>query len=74
MKEIDLNLTLYELTEAYPELIDILKDLGFSGVAVPELRNTHGKEMTIPRGCEMHGKDLNEVVSTLREHGFEVKS
>jgi Domain of unknown function (DUF1858) len=74
MKEIDLNLTLYELTEAYPELIDILSDLGFAGVALPEMRETHGKVMTIPKGCEMHGKDLSEVVSVLREHGFEVKS
>ena len=74
MKEIDLNLTLFELTETYPELIDILKDLGFAGVAVPELRNTHGKMTTIPQGCQAHGTDLDEVVSELREHGFEVKS
>jgi hypothetical protein len=74
MKEIDLNLTLFELTDAYPELIDILKDLGFAGVAVPELRNTHGKMITIPEGCQMHGKNLDEVVAKLREHGFEVKS
>jgi hypothetical protein len=73
MKEIDLNLSLFELTEAYPELIDILPGLGFAGVASPELRSTHGKVMTIPKGCEMHGKDLSEVVDVLREHGFEVK-
>ena len=74
MKEIDLDLTLYELTEAYPELIDILTDLGFAGVAVPELRETHGKVMTIPKGCEMHDLDLSKVVDVLRQHGFEVKS
>ena len=29
MKEINLEKSVYELTEAYPELIDILKELGF---------------------------------------------
>lgn len=73
MKEIDLNMSLYDLTEAYPELIEVLKDMGFEGVAVPELRSTHGKMMTVPKGCEMFGKDLSECVKTLEEHGFKVK-
>jgi uncharacterized protein len=73
MKEIDLNMSLYDLTEAYPELIPILKDLGFAGVANPEMRSTHGKVMTIPKGSQAHGKDLSEVVRTLEEHGFKVK-
>jgi len=29
MKEIDLKKSVYELTETYPELIGILKELGF---------------------------------------------
>lgn len=72
MKEIDLNSTLYDLTEAHPELIDILKDLGFAGVANPELRSSHGKEMTVVKGCAMHGADLDEVRKTLEGHGFKV--
>ncbi len=31
MKEIDLKKSVYELTKTYPELIDILKELGFLG-------------------------------------------
>jgi len=74
MKEIDLKLSLYELTETYPELIGILKEMGFAGVANPVVRNTLGRATTIPQGCEKQGKDLAEVVAKLREHGFEVKS
>ena len=73
MKEIDLKLSLYDLTEANPELIDILKDLGFAGVANPVARSTFGKATTLPEGCEKHGIDLGEVVAKLREHGFEAK-
>ena len=70
---IDLKHSLYELTEAYPELIDILVGIGFAGVGNPVARNTHGREMTIPAGSERHGIDLGEVIAKLEEHGFEIK-
>ncbi len=74
MKEIDLALSVYELAEAFPELIGILKELGFAGVANPLVRNTLGKIMTIPQGCQKQGKNLDEVVRKLEENGFAVKS
>ncbi|MBI4284214.1 MAG: DUF1858 domain-containing protein [Chloroflexi bacterium] len=73
MKEIDLNKSVYHLTEDYPELIVILKDLGFLGVVNPVVRNTLGRTTTIPKGCERQGKDLNEVIKTLEENGFTIK-
>lgn len=74
MKEIDLKNSVYELTEAYPELFQILKELGFLGVANPLVRKTLGRVTTIPQGCEKQGKDLNEVIKKLEEKGFSVKS
>ncbi|MBM4248513.1 MAG: DUF1858 domain-containing protein [Euryarchaeota archaeon] len=71
MKALDLKKTLYEITEQYPELIPVLKDLGFAGVANPAMRTTHGRIMTIPKGCEQLGLRLEEVIKTLREKGFE---
>ena len=74
MKEIDLNKSVYDLTEAYPELIDILKELGFFGVASAVARNTLGRVTTIPQGCQRQGQDLTEVVKKLEDAGFVVKS
>lgn len=74
MKEIDLDKSLYELTKTYPELIDILKELGFLGVINPVLRNTIGRKVTIPQGCEKQGINLAEVISRLEENGFSVNS
>ncbi len=74
MKEIDLDKSLYELTKTYPELIDILKELGFLGVINPVLRNTIGRKITIPQGCEKQGINLAEVISRLEENGFSVNS
>ena len=73
MKEIDLNKSVYELTEQYPELIDILKELGFLGVKNPITRQTLGRVTTIPQGCQKMGRDLNEVIKILEEKGFEIK-
>ncbi len=74
MKELDLQKSLYELTEAYPELIQVFKDMGFAGVANPVLRNTLGRATTLPQGCQKLGKDLEEAVKKLQEHGFTVKT
>lgn len=74
MKELDLTKSVYELTEAYPELIGIMKELGFAGVVNPLVRNTLGRKMTIPQGCQKMGKDMAEVVGKLTEKGFAVKA
>jgi len=73
-KEIDLNKSIYELTQQHPELMEILKELGFLGVRNPVIRQTLGKVTTIPQGCEKQGKDLKEVVEKLKEKGFAMKS
>jgi hypothetical protein len=74
MKEIDLNKSVHALTKTYPELIDILKNLGFMGISNPLVRKTLGRKMTIPKGCENQKKDLAEVIKALEEEGFAVKA
>ena len=72
LKLIDLKKNVYELTETYPELIEVLKEMGFLGVANPIARKTLGKLTTIPQGCKKQGEDLNEVIKKLKELGFKV--
>ena len=74
MKEIDLEKNVYELTETYPELIEILKGLGFLGVANAVARNTLGRATTIPQGCQKQGQDLGEVIRKLEDEGFKIIS
>jgi len=72
-KNVDLDKTLYDLTTEYPELIDILFELGFMGVKNPVMRESHGKQMTVRTGCGHLGIDLGEVAAALRAKGFTVK-
>jgi hypothetical protein len=62
MKKIDLTRSVFELTETYPELIGLLKEQGFLGVANPVVRATLGKMTSIPQGCARQGKDLAAVI------------
>lgn len=34
-KKLDLNKPVFELVQEYPELVDVLKDLGFSEITKP---------------------------------------
>lgn len=72
-KNVDLDKTLYDLTTEYPELIDILFELGFMGVKNPVMRESHGKQMTVRTGCGHLGIDPGEVAAALRARGFTVK-
>ena len=71
MKKLNLEKSIYDLTQEYPELINILKDLGFAGLANPVLRRSVGRITTLPEGCQKHGKVLSEVLEKLKAEGFE---
>ncbi len=72
MKKLDLNQNILTLTEQYPELIDLLKELGFTEITNPVMRKTAGRVMTIPKGCQMKGVSLDTVKGKLEEHGFTI--
>ncbi len=72
MKKIDINKTVYELTQEYPELIDILAEIGFLGVKNPIVRNTLARITTLKEGCKKQGKDIKEVIEILKNKGFEI--
>ena len=74
MKAVDFKDTLYDITEQYPELIPELAAQGFAGVANEKMRTTHAKEMTIIKGCEHLGIDIQKVAKALEAKGFTVKN
>lgn len=71
-KKIDLTQTVYQLTQAHPEIIDILAALGFSEIKKKAIRLSVGKLMTIPQGASMRGISMEAIVGALRDNGFAV--
>ena len=50
-KTIDLSKSVFEIASAYPEVKDIMSELGFTEIVKPSMLNTMGKMMTIPKGA-----------------------
>lgn len=73
MRRVDLNKTLYDVTDEHPELTPVLAELGFAGAAIPQTRETHGESMTVVAGSEKLGIDLAAVQNRLRELGYDVR-
>lgn len=69
-KHINLDLSIYELVKQYPELIDIMKTLGFSDISKPVMLHSVGKIMTIPKGAKMKNISMNEILMELDKNGF----
>lgn len=72
-KKINLKKSVYELCNEYPELIDIMLELGFTEVTKPGILNTMGKVMTIPKGAIMKKIDMVDVVLAIKNNGFELE-
>lgn len=72
MKKIDLNKTVYDLVKEYPEVINIMVELGFAEITKKAMLNSMGKIMTIPRGAKVHDISIEDIVKKFEENGFEV--
>lgn len=70
-KPLDLGKSVYELVKQYPELKDVMVEIGFKDMAKPMALNTVGKIMTIPKGCLIKGFNIPEVLRKLEDAGFE---
>lgn len=70
-KKLDLNKTVFELTQEYPEVIDIMAGLGFTEITKNPMLYSMGKMMTIPKGAKMKKIPMVDVMTVLMRHGFE---
>lgn len=71
-KKLDLSKSVYELCNAYPELPEILAQLGFKDITKPGMLSMVGRFMTLPKGAAAKKIDLEEVKQALSNHGYEV--
>ena len=71
-KQIFLTKTVYELCNEYPELPELLAEIGFRDIVKPGMLATMGRFMTLPKGATAKKIDLNLIKQTLSEHGYNV--
>ena len=71
-KEIDLSKTVYEIGSKYPEILEVLYELGFHDIVKPGMLNTAGRFMTIPKGAAMKKINMDDVKKSLVEKGYTI--
>lgn len=72
-KVIDLSKTVYELFKEDPQVIEIMKELGFESISNPKMLNTVGRFMTITKGAEMKGIQIERIKDEFIKRGYSVK-
>ena len=73
MREIDFSKTLFELVTEYPEVKQIMAELGFNAINQPGMLQTAGRYMTIHKGAQMKKITLEQIVTAFETSGFIVK-
>lgn len=71
-KIIDFKKSVYELIKEYPEIAEIMKNMGFESITDPLMVSTVGRYMTIPKGALMKKINLEAVVKEFEAKGFTI--
>ena len=71
-KILDLDKSVASLVKEYPEVIDIMSDLGFSEIKNPAMLASVGRIMNLKKGSQMKKIPMEEIVRAFREKGFAI--
>ncbi|AYG00667.1 MULTISPECIES: DUF1858 domain-containing protein [Lactococcus] len=74
MIQLNIDAKLYDLATAYPEIVELMDELGFHEIKMPGMLQTAGRMATIPMGAKMKHIDWEEIVRVFAENGFEFVS
>lgn len=70
---VDLSKSVYEVCKEHPNIIEIMKELGFESITNPGMLNTAGRFMTIPKGATMKNIPMNKIKEVFSSKGYEIK-
>ena len=71
-KILDLDKSVASLVKEYPEVVDIMADLGFSEIKNPAMLASVGRIMNLKKGSQMKKIPMEEIVRAFREKGFAI--
>lgn len=71
-KILDLDKSVASLVKEYPEVADIMVELGFTEIKNPAMLASVGRIMNLKKGSQMKKIPMEEIVRAFREKGFEV--
>lgn len=72
MIKINANDSVYEITKAHPEVVEVMLTLGFTDVARPGMVHGVGRETSLVKGAKLRNMDWDEIVKAFSEKGFDL--
>ncbi|MDF2541207.1 MAG: hypothetical protein K0S47_925 [Herbinix sp.] len=72
IKVIDLSRSIHDLSKDYPEVPEILYEIGFQDIIKPGMLSTVGRFMTLPKGAAAKKIDMEIIRKAFRDRGFEI--
>lgn len=72
-KILDLDKSVASLVKEYPEVADIMADLGFTEIKNPAMLASVGRIMNLKKGSQMKKIPMEEIVRAFRQKGFEIR-
>ena len=72
-KILDLDKSVASLVKEYPEVADIMVELGFTEIKNPAMLASVGRIMNLKKGSQMKKIPMEEIVRAFREKGFEIR-
>lgn len=71
-KILDLDKSVASLVKEYPEVADIMVELGFTEIKNPAMLASVGRIMNLKKGSQMKKILMEEIIRAFREKGFEI--
>lgn len=71
-KNLDLDKTILELVKEYPEIKEIMLELGFKDILKPFALEIMGRHMTIRKGSQVKNIPMDKIIKIFEENGFEI--
>lgn len=73
MKLISVKTSIHDLVKEYPEIVEILFQIGFKEITKPMMLNTAGRIMNLEKGSRMRGIEMSVIKDALEAGGFTIK-
>lgn len=71
-KVLRMDESIFDLVSKYPEVVDIMVELGFRDIAKPGMLQTAGRFMTLSKGIKLKKMEHDTVKQAFERHGFEI--
>ncbi|MFZ5354576.1 MAG: DUF1858 domain-containing protein [Bacillota bacterium] len=69
---VHLSKSVYDICKEHPDIVEIMKELGFESITSPGMLNTAGRFMTITKGAAMKNIPMDKIKKAFSSKGYEI--